>query len=118
MSEFLYGKDTQEEIDKCLECEKEECDDCLGEEELLEMFGGYYKPIDESSLTNTKKEVLRLYKLGWNDVRIATELGVVRTTVGNARESMRLPTMDASYDQDDRKEMIERWMKLSPTTNG
>lgn len=71
-----WVNDSPEKIDKCLNCKRTFCNNCLG-------AGGGRKRID-------REEFMQLYNAGYNDQKIAATLFAGVQTVAAYRRSLRL----------------------------
>lgn len=71
-----WVNDSLEKIDKCLNCKRTFCNNCLGAD-------GGRKRIN-------REEFMQLYEMGLSDQRIAVELSAGKRTVENYRRALRL----------------------------
>lgn len=65
--------DTQEQIDKCLNCTEFKCTNCYDNRNQKKLKGVYQK-INE-------RDFMEMYQSGYADAEIAQEMGVVPNTV-------------------------------------
>lgn len=66
-----YKQTPREEIDRCLNCTRSKCTDCIGREPVLKKNKRPYKVIDA-------EEFINLYNSGENVLTMAEKLGVDR----------------------------------------
>jgi hypothetical protein len=91
---YARHEDTPEQIQMCLHCTKDECDDCISTQQLLEKsFVGdpTVLHIGTRRRLNTEKKVRELNALGLNDVLIAKRLGMDAGHIGKMRRRLGLP---------------------------
>lgn len=87
---YGYMGDSQDQIDKCLNCWREECINCLSkstrlQEELPPEPGEEVEPIPLDD------QILELYRLGMNDCEIARVFDKSATHIRNVRKKYDLP---------------------------
>lgn len=76
--------DPQEQINKCLECKKPICNNCVEYPNRVKAR----KRHTENRITEA--DFFRLYNLGYSDLEIATELGVPKINVTSYRSHKKL----------------------------
>lgn len=85
---YGYIGDSQEQIDKCLNCWRAECINCLGKSQALQDE----QPLTEEEQKQTlEDDVLQLWKAGMNDTQIGKIVDRSSSNIGDIRKKLGLP---------------------------
>lgn len=84
MPKKLMYEDPPELIQKCLNCNRPKCTNCLG------ISGSQYILSDDSELQKRCDRLTELHGLGYNDREIASIMGLSKTTIYNCRAALGL----------------------------
>lgn len=112
----LYG-DTREMINRCLTCEKPECDNCLEGKKTI------YESVDfdilsenekkyEHVLSNTEMRMLTFYLTCQTDRELSEALGLTLPTTKNVRQKLHLPAPKRTAISK-REEYVKPWRRPS-----
>lgn len=85
-----YRIDSQEEIDKCLSCNKNRCNNCVGWEKIKGNMDNKQKrpPIDKQ----TREAIEELLNEGHSDKFVANKVGCSRSFVCSFRTKLNIPS--------------------------